>query len=161
MRTVSYLFILSGLMISGVCVIVGAGAWGAAMPTTMPAAMATTMAAAATAPTTSPVVIDWDQAKDHIGQKAIVTGPVIGMHDFGDAAVLNIGKNFPDPSRFTVYLSADQRKALPADLDVGKTISVTGKLKLFHKVPEIEGDAKQITIIAPSTTAPASQPWFN
>jgi len=118
-------------------------------PTTLPA----------TAPTTAPSMITWDQAKDHIGQLVTVTGPVVGTHDFGDAAVLNVGKDFPDASRFTVYIPADKRKEMPADLDNGKTISVTGTLKLFHRIPEIEGDLAHITIIEQNAaTAPATTP---
>jgi hypothetical protein len=117
-------------------------------PTTMPTAV----------PTTAPVSINWDQAKDYIGQSVTVTGPVIGIHDFGGAAVLNIGKDYPDPDRFTVYISADNRAGMPADLDNGKTISVTGTLKTFHDVPEIEADSAHITITNPPATGATTQP---
>jgi hypothetical protein len=117
-------------------------------PTTMPASM----------PTTAPVSINWDQAKDYIGQNVSVAGPVVGTHDFGGAAVLNIGKDYPDPSRFTVYISADNRAAMPADLDNGKTISVTGTLKTFHDVSEIEADSAHITVINPPATGATTQP---
>ena len=117
-------------------------------PTTMPATM----------PTTTPSSITWDQAKDHIGQSVTVTGPVVGTHDFGDAAVLNIGKDYPSPDRFTVYIPADKRTGIPDDLDEGKTISVTGKVKLFEDVPEIAADAAQIKIIGQSTTTATTQP---
>ena len=111
-----------------------------------------------TAPTTAPVAITWDQAKDHVGETATVTGTVIGIHDFGQAAVLNVGKDFPAPDRFTVYIVADKRDDMPKDLDKGKSISVTGKIKMFHNVPEIEGDPAHITAVDAPTTAPTTQP---
>jgi hypothetical protein len=119
-------------------------------PTTMPATM----------PTTAPSAINWDQTKDYIGQTATVTGPVLGIHDFGGAAVLNIGKDFPEPDRFTVYITADKRADFPTDLYKGKTISVTGKLKMFHNVAEIEGDAAHIVVAeqSPTTMPAATQP---
>jgi hypothetical protein len=144
MRIAPQLFILSSLLIY-----VGNTGADADSPTTM----ATTM------PTSTPSTITWEQAKDYIGQSVTVIGPVVGTHDFGGAAVLNIGKDFPDPTRFTVYISADNRAGIPDDLDKGKTISVTGTLKVFHDVPEIEGDAAHITIINQGpTTGPATQP---
>jgi len=112
----------------------------------------------ATQPTTAPAIIKWDQAKDHIGQDAVVTGPVIGSHDFGNAAVLNIGLDYPDRERFTVYLPAEKRKGIPVDLYQGKTIAVTGALKLFHHIAEIEADAAHITLVQPPTSAATTQP---
>jgi hypothetical protein len=126
--------------------------------TAPPATTAPATTAPATSPTTAPIALTWDQAKDHIGETAIVTGPVVGIHDFGGAAVLNVGKDFPDPSRFTVYITKDKRAGMPDDLDTGKTISVTGKLKMFHRVPEIEADSTTITIVPAATTGPATQP---
>jgi hypothetical protein len=119
-------------------------------------AVAETTTAPSTMPTTAPSPITWDQAAKHIGEQVTVTGPVVGTHDFGDAAVLNVGKDFPDPTRFTVYIPADKRNGMPDDLDNGKTISVTGTLKLYHKVAEIEAGATDITVVGPAsaTTQP-------
>lgn len=118
----------------------------ATMPTTLPES-------AVTMPTTTPSTIRWDEAKDHIGQTVTVIGPVVGSRDFGGPAVLNIGKDFPDPSRFTVFIAPEKRAGVPNDLYVGKTISVTGTLKSFHDVPEIEAGAADITVIKESTSA--------
>jgi DNA/RNA endonuclease YhcR with UshA esterase domain len=111
----------------------------------------------ATMPTTAPAAITWDQAKDYIGQDVTVTGPVVGTHDFGDAAVLNIGKDYPDAGRCTVYISAEARAGMPADLDMGKTIAVTGTLKLYRNVPEIRADAAHIAVV-PQPAGAATQP---
>ncbi len=84
------------------------------------------------------------------------TASVVGTHDFGDAAVLNVGKDFPAPDRFTVYIPAEKRSGMPDDLDKGKTISVTGKLKMYRNVPEIEAGATEIAVVgsASATTQP-------
>jgi hypothetical protein len=111
-----------------------------------------------TLPTTTPSTISWDQAGDHIGQTVTVVGPVVGSHDFGGAAVLNVGKNYPDPDRFTVYIRAEKRAGIPDDLYVGKTISVTGTLKIFKNAAEIQAGSADIIVVkqadAPATTAP-------
>jgi hypothetical protein len=139
MRTVSRCSVFSALLIFLANAIAAAD-----LPTTMP--------------TTTPSSISWDQAKDHIGQIVTVTGPVVGTHDFGDAAVLNVGKDYPSPDRFTVYIPADKRAGMPVDLDNGKTISVTGTLKMYHDVPEIEADAAHVVVINQSPEGAATQP---
>ena len=143
MRNAIQFVVLSALVISFVVTFADADS-----PTTMPATM----------PTTTPSSITWEQAKDHIGESVTVTGPVIGTHDFGDAAVLNIGKDYPNPDRFTVYIPADKRSDFSNDLDLGKTISVTGTLKIFHDVPEIEADSANIKVIQQSQAGSATQP---
>lgn len=120
-------------------------------PTTAPAVGPTTM------PTTEPVSITWDQAKDHIGQIATVTGAIVGTHDVSGAVILNIGKDYPDPDRFTVYVHLKDA-ATPDDLTAGAAISVTGTIKLYKKVPEIECDLAQVIVSPQATTQPATQP---
>ncbi len=112
-----------------------------------------------TAPSTEPAIaINWDQAKDHVGHNAAVTGPVMGTHDFGDSAVLNIGKDFPDHDRFTFYIPADKRTGVPDDLYQGKIITATGKIELYNGVPEIKGGKDDVAVIGIATTEPATQP---
>ena len=139
MRTLAQLLVLPALLILLANTIAVADS-----PATTPSTM----------PTTVPTSITWDQAKDHIGQYVTVTGPVVGTHDFGDAAVLNVGKDYPDASRFTVFIPADKRDGVPEDLDNGKTISVTGTLKMFHNVPEIEAGSDDIEIVSGAATQP-------
>ncbi|MGD0138912.1 MAG: hypothetical protein ABSD28_08555 [Tepidisphaeraceae bacterium] len=143
MRTAFQFFVFSALLIFLASAIAAAD-----LPATVPSTM----------PTTGPSSISWDQAKDYVGQNVTVTGPVVGTHDFGDAAVLNVGKNFPSPDRFTVYIPADKRAGMPTDLDVGKTISVTGTVKIYRDVPEIEGDSEHIVVIKQGSEGAATQP---
>jgi hypothetical protein len=142
MRIAVLFSVCSGLLIS----------LAAAIADDAPATMPTTM------PTTVPTNITWDQAKDYVGQNVTVTGPVVGTHDFGQAAVLNIGKDYPNPSRFTVYIPGEKRAGVPDDLYIGKTISVTGTLKQYQDVPEIEADAAHITVINQPPAGAATQP---
>ncbi len=107
-----------------------------------------------TVPTTAPISLTWDQAKSHLNAFATVTGPVVGTHLAGSAIILNIGQDYPSPSRFTVYIPAAAAAAFPTDRDQGKTISVTGVIKLYHNLPEIQATPTDITIVA----APATQP---
>lgn len=109
---------------------------GADSPTTVPATM----------PTTAPSIITWDQAKNFVGQTVTVTGPVVGTHDFGGAAVLNVGYDFPNPDRFTVFIPAEKRSGMAKDLDNGKTICVSGAIKMYRNVPEIEADSDHISV---------------
>jgi hypothetical protein len=80
----------------------------------------------------------------------------VGTHSFSDTAiVLNVGKDFPDAGRLTIYVKGEN---LPEDLDNGKTVSVTGKIILFHNVPEIQAKLTDVTVVAGATTEPATQP---
>jgi hypothetical protein len=146
MRTAWKLIAVSVLPICFASAIVAADA-----PTTAPGVGPTTM------PTTEPVVITWDQAKDHIGQSATVTGPIVGTHDVSGAVILNIGKDYPSPDRFTVFVQLKDA-ATPDNLAADATVSVTGTIKLYKKVPEIECDLAQVTVTPQATTQPATQP---
>jgi hypothetical protein len=106
----------------------------------------------ATQPTTGPATtntsaITWDQAAKHVGEKLTVTGPVVGTHKVaGGRVVLNVGKDFPDASRFTVFLTLGDDHTDPDATYKGKTISVTGKIELYHDVAEIRAKAVDVKI---------------
>jgi hypothetical protein len=109
---------------------------------------------ATTQPTTNPVALNWDQAKDHVGETATVTGPVVGTHSFSDGGfVLNVGKAFPDKDRFTVFVGGDQTAGQTPDSFDGKTVSATGKIQIYREVAEIKCEAKDIVT---ATTQPAA-----
>lgn len=110
---------------------------------------APTPAASAPAPVTAAPSITWDAAGTHVGQTITVTGPVVGTHVTTDAShvTLNVGKDFPDRARFTVYFSAVNGAPAPDKVYLGKTISVTGEIVLYNEVPEIKIEAKDIRIL--------------
>jgi para-nitrobenzyl esterase len=77
-------------------------------------------------------VYSWEEAIDHIGETATVTGPIIDSIDlrtsgYGDNIVLGMGKSVEDLGKVGIELAVDRAK-LPADLYKGKTISATGKI---------------------------------
>ena len=108
-----------------------------------------------TQPTTNPVALNWDQAKDHVGETAMVTGPVVGTHSFDDGGfVLNVGKEYPDKGRFTIFVGANQvQSGQSPDSYQGKTVSATGEIQLYREVPEIKCGTKDIQV---ATTQPAA-----
>jgi hypothetical protein len=82
-----------------------------------------------------------------VGEQATVTGPVMGTHaiDAQNALVLNIGKDYPDADRFTVFILGEG--ATPSDSTyMNKTITVTGTIKLYRNVPEIRAKEKDVVV---------------
>ena len=102
--------------------------------------------------TTAPVipdissdVIQWHEARNHIGERITVCGPVVSTKwasaSNGSPTFLNIGNAYPDINRFTVIIWKDYRenfKVLPETYYQGKTICVTGLIIDYEGVPEIE-----------------------
>lgn len=48
--------------------------------------------------------IPWDEAREHVGTWQRVCGPLSGIGSSDDDVFLNIGRDFPDPQRFTIVL---------------------------------------------------------
>jgi DNA/RNA endonuclease YhcR with UshA esterase domain len=122
----------------------------------MPLLNGATTTAPATQPTTGPttnpsVTITWDQAIKHVGETVTATGPVVGTHIVGDKKnmVLNVGKDYPDAGRLTIFLPYDDKAGSPDDVYKGKTVTVTGKVVLFRKTAEIKADVKDVVISKP------------
>lgn len=89
--------------------------------------------------------LPWYEAKDHIGDRATVCGPVVGTHwasgSRGQPTFLNIGKPYPDPGRFTVVIWGENRANFPQppeDYYLGKTVHVTGLITEYKGIPQIE-----------------------
>jgi hypothetical protein len=102
---------------------------------------------ATTKPTTVPAVIPWADAAKHVGETVSITGPVISTHKSaaGKTVSLNIGKDYPDPGRFTIFVSTDK----PDDADAaykGKSVTVIGKVLLYKKVAEIKASEKDLKL---------------
>jgi hypothetical protein len=57
--------------------------------------------------------ISWNAALSHIGETLTVEGPVVSAHYASDSngkpTFLNVGKDYPDPGRFTVVIWGEDR----------------------------------------------------
>ena len=89
--------------------------------------------------------ISWHEAKDHIGERTTVCGPVVdatwASGSNGKPTFLNLGKPYPDPDRFTVVIWIQYRSNFaqaPESYYLGKTICVTGLLVPYDDIAEIE-----------------------
>jgi para-nitrobenzyl esterase len=95
----------------------------------------------------------WEEAKNHVGETATVTGPIIDSIDLltsggGDNIVLGMGKGALELGAVGIELAVD-RAQLPADLYKGKIISATGKIysNPMGGVSVLVDDLSQIEII--------------
>ena len=89
--------------------------------------------------------ISWDKAKDHIGDRTTVCGPVAGTKygatSRGKPTWLNIGKDYPSSERFVVIIWGQNRGNFPQPPEsyyLGKTICVTGLIQEYQGIPQIE-----------------------
>jgi len=89
--------------------------------------------------------ISWDKAKDHIGDRTTVCGPVAGTKygatSRGKPTWLNIGKDYPSSERFVVIIWGENRGNFPQPPETyynGKTICVTGLIQEYEGIPQIE-----------------------
>jgi len=89
--------------------------------------------------------INWDDAFNYVGELVIICGPVIDSHfaasSSGQPTFLNIGREYPDPDRFTVLIWGSNLEAFPFDPDVyyiGKTVCIRGVIEEYEGIFEIE-----------------------
>jgi len=68
-------------------------------------------------PTPPSGALSWTGAKYHMGDITTVCGPVVGTQwardSTGEPTILNIGKDSPDPDRFTVVIWVRNRGNFP------------------------------------------------
>jgi hypothetical protein len=89
--------------------------------------------------------IPWDQADHYVGQRVTVRGPVVGSHfapaGDGQPTFLDVGKSYPDPSRFTVVIWGRDRASFPNAPEQtyrSRTVCVTGLVDTALGSPGIE-----------------------
>ena len=89
--------------------------------------------------------IPWNEAKYHVGERTTVYGLVVDTHyaitSSGQPTFLNLGKSYPDPSRFTVVIWGRNRTNFPSAPEsyyYGKDICVTGLITTYEGIPQIE-----------------------
>lgn len=88
--------------------------------------------------------IAWDEAADHEGSQETVRGPVAGARYAEDVSgqptFLNVGRDHPDPERFTVVIWGDERVHFDQDpemLFAGQEICVAGEIQMHEGSPQI------------------------
>lgn len=93
----------------------------------------------------TPKAILWNEAKYHIGDRVTVYGTVVGTRyassSNGKPTFLNIGRDYPDPNRFTVVIWGRCRPNFSSSPEAyyrGKTIYVTGLITEYDGVAQIE-----------------------
>jgi len=93
-----------------------------------------------------PVVYTWDEAGRHVGETACVMGPVasVGTSRGGDV-FLNLGKPYPEPGRFTIFIPARYVGKFEAlfgarfwNALVGRVVQALGEIRLYRGSPEIQ-----------------------
>src|SRR5438094_2649581 len=92
-----------------------------------------TLAIAQTPPTYPP-----EEAAKHVGETATVTAKVDGVHQSGKGNIfLNMGGKYPNQA-FTAFIpsSSAGQFSQPQQYE-GRTVSVSGKITLYHGKPEI------------------------
>ena len=89
--------------------------------------------------------IAWNEARDHVGERTTVYGPVVDTNwasgSNGKPTFLNIGKPYPNPERFTVVIWIQNRgnfSQAPEVYYLGKTIYITGLIEEYRGSPQIE-----------------------
>lgn len=78
-------------------------------------------------------------AKDHVGEQVTVEGVVGEVHHAasGGATFIDIGGRYPSNPFAAVIFESDAGKFPNVDALDGKTIDVTGRIRLYRGAPEI------------------------
>jgi hypothetical protein len=92
-----------------------------------------------------PSAVDWENAAQYVGQRVTIRGPVVASHfaEAGDGqpTFLDIGKSYPDPTRFTVVIWGRDRANFPNPPDQAyrsRQVCVTGLVDTAMGSPGIE-----------------------
>ena len=102
-----------------------------------------------------PGSVNWTYADSVEGQQATVRGPVAGVSYRPDVAgeptFINLGTDYPDPSRFTVIVWGADRGAFstaPEDAYDGESLCVTGDVAEYEGRPQLEiSNPEQVHVV--------------
>lgn len=79
--------------------------------------------------------IAWNEAATHAGTTQRVCGPFAGTGNSNDDVFLNLGRDYPDPTRFQIVLW-DVGTLEP--ISSGATLCTSGQITLYEGVAQIE-----------------------
>jgi len=101
------------------------------------------------------VCLNWDEARDHVGEVTCVEGVVasVGTSRGGDV-FLNLGNPYPNENRFTIFIPSRYVGRFETQFGprfwqnlVGTTVSAYGEITLYKGIPEIKlSDPTRLTI---------------
>ena len=102
-----------------------------------------------------PGAIDWTEAASAEGQNVVVQGQVMSARYesgiTGEPTFLNVGADYPDPSRFTVVIWGQDRGNFDEAPEVAydsETLCVSGDVTNYQGVPQMAvSDPSQVTIV--------------
>jgi DNA/RNA endonuclease YhcR with UshA esterase domain len=96
-------------------------------------------AAPSLAQTPTPATIAPAAAKDHIGEQVTVEGVVGEVHHAasGRTTFIDIGGRYPNNPFAAVIFESDAGKFANVDAFNGKTVDITGRIRLDRGAPEI------------------------
>jgi hypothetical protein len=111
-----------------------------------------------------PQSISWRVAEQYAGQVQRIEGAVAGTvyaHDSnGQPTFLNVGKDYPNPRRFTIVIWGDDRKNFPFRPEQRyqrATVCVRGEISLFNGVPQVFADGPADIETTSTGSAPEDQ----
>lgn len=98
--------------------------------------------------------ISWDEAAGQLDEVTTVSGPVVEASYItsvdGKPTFINLGKQHPDPDRFTVVIWDNNRSSFPNNPEeyyLGKEICVRGLISSYQGSLQIEvNDPSQIEV---------------
>lgn len=103
--------------------------------------------------------VPWSDASSAVGERVYVEGPLVSVKSDETATFMNIGADYPDPSRFTVVIWHEGRLAANFDSptevtyssgEIGPTLCVFGEVTEYQGVPQIAmTDMSQMRMAAP------------
>ncbi|MFW6336481.1 MAG: hypothetical protein ACOC3G_05075 [Phycisphaeraceae bacterium] len=103
-----------------------------------------------TAPDAPRPVVEWDEAKDYVGDTIIVEGEIVDANNIGNLTFLNFHEDWRDKFYIVVFKQAypGVPGGDPAKHYLDKTIRVTGRVDLHRDRPQMKVyDADQIEVV--------------
>lgn len=87
--------------------------------------------------------IQWDEARDHIGDEREVCGEIASVRpgDGGATLFFNLGLDYPDPDRFTIVVFEEADSSADLDEIVGGTICAKGEIVEYEGSTQIHLDS--------------------
>lgn len=95
-------------------------------------------------------VIDWTEAKNHVGQEITARGTIVNTNNIGDLTFLNFDTDWQDKFYIVIFREAyaDTPDSNPELAYLNKTIEVTGEVSTHKGRPQIQvRDASQIKVV--------------